>query len=453
MMRTMLTVCVVACGVLTAAAARTASPAAEPGQFDFQPLAESAGCVAGGEGAYPNERPFVLPDGFTQRVIAREGDGGSTDNWDMNTLNETGAFAGRFLFRSHETLASGQVSVTDLQTGDTRVLVQRADWNRMDGLVWTDWRTLLTAEEMRPERQPSTPDPSVPQAQAGLVYEVDVSTGATVARPALGAKAHEGIRLDPSGNVYGISETAPTTVVTPPQIPGGPAPVPRAAPGGYIFKFVPDRYGDLSSGQLYALRIVAPTGDRTGEAVWVPLDRTAVQIDADAEATRAGATGYGRPEDIEIATSTGSSVGGSNILYVAVTDEHRVLRVDLRDPVGASEHDSAFVSEYVARGVNAPMEFNNPDNLALDKQGNLYITEDTRTPPGMDVWVAVPNRSRLDAALMTVRFASLTDCEAEPSGIYFDPSGSVLFVNVLHRGGLDRRDLGIAIGRERDQQP
>jgi hypothetical protein len=363
----------------------------------------------------------------------------------MNTLNETGPHAGRFLYRSHETPANGQVSVTDLETGVTRVLVPRADWNRMDGIVWTPWGTLLTAEEMRPERQPSTPDPTVPQAQAGLVYEVDPVTGEAVARPALGAKAHEGIRFDPQGNVYGISETAPSTVVTPPQVPGGPPPVPRAAPGGYIFKFVPDERGDLSSGQLYALKIVVPAGDRTGEAIWVPLDRTLVQIDADVAATLAEATGYARPEDVEIATSTGNNRGGSNILYVAVTDEHRVLRVDLREPGGGPEHETAFVSDYVVSGVNAPSDFRNPDNLALDKTGNLFITEDTATPPGMDIWAAIPGEGDHTAAARTVRFASLTDCAAEPSGIYFNRSGTVLFVNVLHRGGPDPRDLGMMI--------
>ena len=46
------------------------------------------------------------------------------------------------------------------------------------------------------------------------------------------------VELDPQGNVYGISETAPPV-------------------GGYIFKFVPDRPADLSSGQLYALKIVS----------------------------------------------------------------------------------------------------------------------------------------------------------------------------------------------------
>ena len=52
-----------------------------------------------------------------------------------------------------------------------------------------------------------------------------------------------------------------------------------------------------------------------------------------------------------------------------------------------------------------------------------------------------------------MRFASLTDCAAEPSGIYFDLTGTRLFVNVLHRGGADPRDLGLIITRAgRDDQ-
>jgi hypothetical protein len=420
------------CALATVAAAGPAR-----GPFQFEPLAASALCVAGGAGTFPNEQPFVLPPGYVQTVVAREGDGGAPDQWDMNTLNETGPLAGRFLYRSHETLTDGAVSVTDLETGLTQVLVQRADWNRMDGIVWSPWGTILTAEEMRPERQPSTPDPTVPQALAGLLYEVDPDSGIAVARPALGAKAHEGIRFDPQGNVYGISETGPGTMVGMP---------PRPAPGGYIFKFVPDRRDDLSTGQLYALKIVIDSGDRTGAAIWLPLDRAQVQIDADAEATRVGATGYGRPEDVEIATSTGNNRGGANVLYVAVTDESRVLRIDLREPPGGSDHTTAFVSDYVRRDVNAPTDFTNPDNLALDKNGNLYITEDTSTPPGMDIWVAIPSNGTRLAAAQTVRFASLTDCTAEPSGIYFDNSGTALFVNVLHRAG---QDLGVMITEQR----
>lgn len=405
------------------------------GAFQFSPLAVSAACVPGGAGTFPAEQPFLLPDGFVQTVVAREGDGGTIDNWDMHTLNETGPHAGRFLFHSHETLTNGMVSVTDLSTGQTRVLAQRLYWNRLDGLVWTPWGTLLTGEEMRPERQPSVQDPRVPQAQAGLMYELDPVTGEDVPLPALGARAHEGMRIDPQGNVYGISETAPSTIINGVR-----------RPGGYIFKFVPDRRGDLSTGQLYALRITHPVGDRTGEAVWIPLDREAVQIDADAAATAAGATGYARPEDVELATSTGNNRGGAGILYVAVTDEHRVLRIDLREPQGTSAHATAFVSDYVRQGLNAPADFTNPDNLALDHSGNLYIAEDTATPPGMDVWVAVAGRDAELGAARTVRFASLTDCSAEVSGLYFDQSGTGLYVHALHRAG---QDLSVMITRDR----
>jgi len=405
------------------------------GPFQFSPLPSSAACVPGGAGTFPAEQPFLLPEGFVQTVIAREGDGGTIDNWDMHTVNERGPDAGRFLYHSHEVLTNGMVSVTDLQTGETRVLAQRIYWDRLDGLVWTPWGTLLTGEEMRPGRQPSVQDPRVPQAQAGLMYEIDPVTGEDVPLPALGARAHEGMRIDPQGNVYGISETGPTTVVNG---------VPR--PGGYIFKFVPDRRGDLSSGQLYALRITAPTGDRTGEAVWIPLDREAVQVDADAVATAAGATGYARPEDVEMATSTGNNRGGANVLYVAVTDEHRVLRIDLREPASGSGHDTAFVSDYVRQGVNAPADFTNPDNLALDRNGNLYITEDTVAPPGMDIWVAVAEGGQHLTAARTVRFASLTDCTAEPSGIYFDKTGTALYVHTLHRTG---QDLSVMITPEK----
>ena len=114
---------------------------------------------------------------------------------------------------------------------------------------------------------------------AGLVYELFFDDAdptvvkQIVARPAIGSKSHEGMRFDPQGNLYSISERTP----------------------GYIFKFVPDRRGDLLSGQTYVLKVTQPTGDRTGGAEWIPLDRAAVQIDASAAADAAQATGYGRP--------------------------------------------------------------------------------------------------------------------------------------------------------------
>jgi secreted PhoX family phosphatase len=390
-----------------------------PGQFTFTPLPASAVC-----GQDPAQ-PFVLPPGYAQTVIAREGDGGTIDLWDMNTQNENGPEAGRFLYRTHEVGANGQVSVTDLETNLTRVVSQRADWERLDGIVWTPWQTLLIAEETVTS---ALKDPALPTARGGHVYEVDPNTGAAVLRPLIGSRSHEGLRFDPEGNLYGISEASPPT-------------------GGYIYKFVPARRGDLSQGQLYALKVTTPTGDRTGEAVWLPLNTAAAALDSDAEATRVGATGYGRPEDVEIFTSTGNQHGGWT-LFVAVTSENRVLGVDLREAAGGSQHSTAFVYDYVRRGLNAPADFSSPDNLALDKAGNLYIAEDPSTPPGADIWTAVPgNGGQHQPAESTVRFASLKDCAAEPSGIYFDTRNWRLFVHVQHAGAPDPRDLEVVIER------
>lgn len=389
----------------------------------FTPLASSAACLAGGKA-----EQLELPPGFTQTVVAREGTG-FLDNADMQTVNETGPERGRYLYRTHENGTGAGVSVTDLETGVSRVLAQRPDWERFDGLVWTPWGTLLASEEADPS---AVKDPTLPNSVGGHVYEIDPATGEATVRGALGAKSHEGMRFDKQGNVYGISESSP----------------------GYIYKFVPDRKNDLRTGQLYALKVMIDLGDRTGFASWVALDRAAVVINAQAEATAKGATGYNRPEDIEIGTSSGDDKNGNDILFAAITGEDRVLAIDL-DPKH-SPKGQVRISDYVRDGVNAPADFDFPDNLALDQQGNLYITEDpggsfnSGKRSGDDVWFAPRDKTSSLASLPIRRFLSITDCDAEPTGIYVSPTGRTLFIDVQHRGGSDPRDLSIAVQRMSD---
>jgi secreted PhoX family phosphatase len=139
---------------------------------------------------------------------------------------------------------------------------------------------------------------------------------------------------------------------------------------------------------------------------------------------------------------------------VAITGENRVLAIDLKAGWQAGGHEGqVFVSDYVRAAVNAPADFTFPDNLALDKAGNLYITEDPGGSAaggktlGDDVWAAPFNPGSSTQSLPAERFLSITDCDAEPTGIYFSPTGRTLFVNIQHRGGADPRDLALAIKR------
>jgi hypothetical protein len=404
------------------------------GPFQFTPVPASYACtVPGGDPA----QPLLLPPGYTQSIVASEP--AFADAIDMNTQNESGPDRGRYLYRPSEG-SIGEVSVTDLETGITKRIAFRPDWENMDPIVWTPWGTLLVGEESNVQ---SRKDPQYPNAIGGLMYELYLSDGdpttvdRIVARPALGAKAHEGNRFDAQGNHYGISESNP----------------------GFIFRFVPDVKGDLSSGQLYALKVLDESSDRTGEAIWIPLDRAAVQIDARAAALAAGATGYNRPEDLEISTSSGNNRGGNQVVYVALTGrsgpaDNRVIAIDLRESRGGADHETAFVYDYVKPGVNVPAtEFDMPDNLALDHNGNLYIAEDPGgsfpgKTKGDDIWAAAPGGGPHSPSESVQRFASLTDCDAEPTGLYFDVKSSRLFVNVQHRGG-DRLDKAMAIDRVR----
>ena len=64
---------------------------------------------------------------------------------------------------------------------------------------------------------------------------------------------------------------------------------------------------------------------------------------------------------------------------------------------------------------------------------------------GAAVWVPLDN----DLPSEVVRFASLSDCSAEPTGAYFDRTGKVMYVHVQHAGGALGNDLLVAITRDK----
>jgi hypothetical protein len=137
------------------------------------------------------------------------------------------------MYHTHEVRGvpeGGAVSVVDLETGETKILAQDTSWNALDGNRWTPWGTVLFAEEV----------------DGGRLFEIeldenDLMTATAVnERPAVGRVAHEDIDLDSDGNVYVVDEHRGRTSGC-----GGVVPC-----GGGIYKFVPNTYGDLSSGSL-----------------------------------------------------------------------------------------------------------------------------------------------------------------------------------------------------------
>jgi len=397
------------------------SVSAQTAGFDFTPLASSATATNTPDAA----APWVIPEGFTQTLVSGETSarcggaglniygGGLDDRDDMNTVNETGDDAGRYLYRTHEVVLrsgvtpdavypdGGAVSVIDLETCEARVIAQDPTYTALDGITWTPWGTILFAEE----------------AAGGRLFELtldpaDPMSGTVVDHPAVGRLAHEGIKIDAAGAVYVIDEYRG-------QTSGG---------GGGIYKFVPTTVGDLSAGDLFVLGVNGDitTGEGVGQGQWIgPIDPATAR----AAGTAAGGTSYQRPEDLEII---------DNVLYAAITE-------GTRDAAGAETYDgrvlaidlaTLMVTDYVKPGANAPVEtatdtgVDGPDNLAAGPDGKLWIVEDN-VPS--DIWVAQPGAAGVAAGVEL--FASLTDDAAEGSGIYFPPTDPMkLYVNVQHSG-------------------
>lgn len=395
--------------------------------------------------------PWKLPKGFTQRVVTGEqtlniytqptyNDGSSvtpgpqSNDWpDMNTVNETGPQAGRFLYTTHEvrgnTERGGTVTVTDLKTGKTTIIAEDPGFDALDGIRWTPWGSILFAEEK----------------EGGRLFEIKLDPNdltkalEVVDRPAVGRVAHEGIEVDKEGNVYVVDEFRG-------QSQGcGFTPC-----GGGIYKFVPTHPGNadsLSDGQLFVLRVNGPDG--VGQGEWVgPIDPSNARV-AGSLAPFNG-TSYQRPEDLEIIGDT---------LYANITEgpraqglnkevyESRVISINLK---------TMQVANFVKPGVNVPVEIGRPgdanfqtgmdnvDNLAESPDGRLVIVEDN-VPS--DIWFASTKTNEFGASEKVELFGSLSDPSAEGTGIYFSPlDPKTLYVNVQH-SAIDDGDATWAISK------
>lgn len=399
--------------------------------------------------------PFLLPAGFSQREIVDrataelDADFAATfGNWDMVALDPSN----RFVFIPHEVGQGAGLTRYDTLTGDFVAAMtgdnsgsfstDRDAWNAaadggnpgvasgafgdygaFDPAEWTPYGTVLVAEEW---------------SGTGRMFEwlnplMNAGDTPEVRWLPLPSVAHEGVKFDSEGNLYFIDEWN----------------------SGSIYKYVPKVAGDLGVGQTFVLSIDDFAGSggvasenwnstanssatRTGAATWVAItDADGVPLTtADpflwgpsnsetsrggrAAANELGATPYGRPEDLGI-------IG--NTLYLATTSENTVYSIQL------TSDTTAFVQEFATRdtldsatGSAVGTALRNPDNIATDAAGNVYVIEDNS--PG-DIWKVI-DADKDGVAESMARFASLGVAGAEPTGFIETNDPNVFLVAIQH---------------------
>lgn len=341
------------------------------------------------------------------------------------------------------TLADGSekfnpsVQRIELATGKVETILRGMD--RCDGIVATDWGTVLATEETDDGIAVEIMNPLSVTEQTMLDrgapgMPADVTDPANIAkRYTMPTIAWEGLTVLPTGVVIGGDEERPGSA--------GPD-----ANGGAIFKFVPavPRLDDsqitdlaqspLASGNSYAMQVSCVNnkqqvgqGCEVGNAAWVQIDAATARMDANAKM----ATGFYRPEDLH---SDPMYAGpGVRFCWTDTGNEGSkhygevMCGIDSDPLVAAANLRTVEVNRF----VEGDLDFNAFDNLAFQPgTGNLYVIEDHSNG---DVFACLPDGADRDIKTDgCVKMLSVKDASAEPTGFIFSPDGRTAFVSIQH---------------------
>lgn len=413
------------------------------------PLPASAGSTTATE----NTAPFVIPTRMTQTLITNrntllgQGLAPTLNNWDMVAFDSSS----RFIFVPCENFAQGAgLFRYDTQTGAFATLLlgngtgnagrtaNPVGWNpatdeftSMDPSTWTPWGSVICGEETTGGRMFEVLNPLAPTGPFQVRWLSSIP-----------GVSHEGMRFDANDALYFIDEEN----------------------SGSIYKFVPTVAGNLAAGQTFVLRVDAYAADanarageawnstsnrlttRTGQATWVPMtDANGVALTTANPFVWVTATGgrtaadelvgtpYGRPEDLDVKTLA----SGRQAVFVATTSENTVYSIELVSNSTAivrtfvnfnsiNLYTGADVSPLQNDPYTSPgaVGINNPDNLAIDAWGSVYVIEDNN--PG-DVWKCVDANNDGVAEALGL-FITLGVGGSEPSGMIFDPNDPYRFI-------------------------
>jgi hypothetical protein len=339
---------------------------------------------------------------------------------------------------NEEGAAEPSVQKIDLKTGVATTIVSGTDSG--DPIRATPWGTILFGEEA---------------GDTGAMYElIDPLSveGATIHRttgvssspkirrvPALGLNSFEGLAILPNGVTYYGNELSANA----------------GAPGGAYYKFVPTTpwaggapitsldQSPYASGSIFALRVGTSgnngQGFSYGRGSWQPIAGNGVALRPLAVAVKA--TGYYRPEDIDI---DAKALAAGNVRFCGNNTGRDSARyfgevICITDGTVAASASGSTTPE-VTLLVQGSQEINMPDNIAYQAgRGNWIVHEDGSTTGAQggdrnnDLWSCLDD-GKDDDTLSDgcVRVGTLNDLDAEWTGGFFDSTGEHFYVSIQH---------------------
>ena len=364
---------------------------AEPGESPYGPLLE------------PDENGLRLPAGFTSRIVKRSGTPiGTTSEIAMpfpdgGATFDTGDGGWILVSNSENPPPSDKADPTGVgidQLGGAQAIVFAADGTITDAYPIltgtrsncaggaTPWGTWLSCEELDDEQD---------AANSGKVFECD-PTGANeaVELPALGYFKHENATVDPSGQRIYMSEDLED---------------------GFLYRFTPAAYPDLSEGVLEAATV-------NGTSVsWVAIpDPTC-------------ADGVPCRQQVEATPFNGGEgcFYDDGQVFLTTKGDNRVWVHDIAAQTMTVLYDAADFDEPILTGVD--------HLIAQGTTGNLVVAEDGGDMEAVmilrDSFTLFPILQMTGPQHGFPGAPSAGDVRAtsEVSGLAFNPAGDRLYVN------------------------
>lgn len=376
---------------------------------------------------------LIIPAEHKYQLILKEGDNYTEGGGLVGGQNDFTAYVAKagsstngYLSVNHETNPGG-VTMAEISYNATSKLWQltksRAVSFSAPSLVQTirncsggitPWGTVVTAEESVTSNDVNNDG----YKDYGWLVEIDPATAQVISKNTDGSKGklwqmgimnHENVVINNAGTIAYYGEDGGTHMV---------------------YKYVMDTPNDLSSGNLYVLKLdqgLTAAGDPAATtATWiqVPNKEKADQNNTGPLALSLGGTKFNGIEDVDISPLDGK-------IYFTSKGLDRVYR--LQDNGTTASQVETFVgggstvySFNTAQGVKSEVWADGNDNLTFDELGNLWVLQDG----GKNyIWVIAPDHTQANPK---VRLFASMPAGAEPTGLTFTPDHKFGFFSIQH---------------------